>query len=205
MVGPRQLHPTGMSAGQPGWRRLQCLDGSYAPHLWRGGRGRASSLSPAGPSLNLFGHFLVLQHHVGDEQSWKYTDQKSHVRSRLRAAGRPEQRTAWWSNPHTGPSTCPTTLQASITSRVTQQATHPAPCIQQTPTECRHRQMATLSVLDSTGHKTHSIIHLPTQSTTCPPTHLPTPHPPPTPPPSHPSDSSKPLSWAPTRCQELRT
>lgn len=47
------------------------------PHLWRGGRGRAGSFSPTGPSLSLFGHFLVLQHHVGDEHSHKQEQQEA--------------------------------------------------------------------------------------------------------------------------------
>lgn len=55
-----------MSAEQPG----QVLWASALGVPQRGGREGASSLIPAGPSLSLFGH-LVLQHHIGDEHSYK--------------------------------------------------------------------------------------------------------------------------------------
>lgn len=42
----------------------------------RGGREGASSLIPAGLSLSLFGH-LVLQHHIGDEHSYKQEQQEA--------------------------------------------------------------------------------------------------------------------------------
>lgn len=51
--------------------------GPLHSHRWRGGTRRSGSLSPTGPSLSLFGHLPVLQHHVGDEHSHKQEQQEA--------------------------------------------------------------------------------------------------------------------------------
>lgn len=80
-MSPEQLQHTGLCAGQPGLRGLQYLDRSCgAPPLGPALEGRqrgGCSLIPAGPSLSLFGHLLVLQQHINDEHSHKQEQQEA--------------------------------------------------------------------------------------------------------------------------------
>lgn len=145
----------------------------WAPTLglpWRRSREGAGSLIRAGPSLSLFGHLLILQHHVGDEHAWNTQTRKVKKESAGLLGG--QSRTQHGRVTHTGgqaptqPHCRPPGHLPSCSSSHT--STH---SFKKHQPGAYYRQFAEFSASNSTGNKIHSTIRLLTESTTYPPTY----------------------------------